>query len=143
MPAPQAGTTELASHAIDHATDDGNGDGDAYYNQSADDEVATANSQDAHGAPSGQPHETPTPLGPPARNTSRDGAETGPEPDGADDQGCDEAPYLGALPNGALRVKCAHSIIALAPYTNGTWHPLVHDIAPRVLAKLDANSRSS
>ena len=34
VPAPHADTPELASYAIDHATDDGNGDGDANYNQS-------------------------------------------------------------------------------------------------------------
>ena len=60
------------------------------------------------------------------------------EQGGAADQYFDEASFLGSLPGGDLRVKGAPSIFALPPADDGTWHPLVHDLAPVVLEALQS-----
>ena len=52
------------------------------------------------------------------------------------DQGLDEASFLGSLSDGDLRVKGAPSVYALPPSDDGTWHPLVHDLAPIVMEAL-------
>ena len=110
---------------------------DERHDQSAGDKNATASSHDAYSAPSEQPSKMVAPAGLLPRGALRDGGGNGVKPDGSDGQGCGEAPYLGALPNGALRVKGAPSITVLAPHNEGAkWYPLVHDIAHRILVKL-------
>ena len=87
----------------------------------------------------------PAPTGPHVEHTAHASLKPGPPPTvhtadttqgAADDRGLDGAPFLRPLPGGALRVKGAPSIFALPPASNGTWHPLVHDLAPHVLGAL-------
>ena len=45
---------------------------------------------------------------------------------------------MSSLPDGDLRVEGAPSVFALPPADDGTWHPLVHDLAPMVLDALQS-----
>ena len=78
---------------------------------------------------------------PPALTTGRltqnGGRRTaGSEPGDAAYHGFDEASFLASLPDGELRVTGAPSVYALPPPDDGTWHPLVHDLAPIVMEAL-------
>ena len=78
----------------------------------------------------------PPTAGAPARNGET--RATDPDPGDAVYHGFDEASFLTSLPDGGLRVTGAPSIYALPPPDGGTWHPLVHELAPVVM---DALSR--
>ena len=82
-------------------------------------------------------------LPPPAlttrRPTTNEGRRAaGSEPEDAACHGFDEVSFLASLPDGELRVTGAPSVCALPPPDGGTWHPLVHELAPVVM---DALSR--
>ena len=58
------------------------------------------------------------------------------EPGDAAYHGFDGASFLASLPDGDLRVTGAPSVYAPPPPDDGTWHPLVHDLAPIVIEAL-------